>query len=73
MKTQVEATVIDGSLELDERVALPDNTRVVVTVESAGVVQENRTGWRVLKRRIQERPVHAGDLHFTRDELHERR
>lgn len=29
--------------------------------------------WESLKKRLKERPIHAGDLHFTRDELHERR
>lgn len=76
MRTQVAATVIDGSLELDEPVGLPDSTRVFVTVESVRETTPDRgreTGWNALKRRIQDRPVHAGDLHFTRDELHERR
>ena len=29
--------------------------------------------WESLKKRLKERPIHAGGQHFTRDELHERR
>jgi hypothetical protein len=28
--------------------------------------------WESLKSRLNDRPIHAGDLHFTREELHER-
>lgn len=76
MLAQFTATVVDGGLELDHPVELPNNTRVSVTVKSVSVTPSNtgqKTGWSAWKRRIKERPVHAGGLHFSRDELHERR
>lgn len=77
MNTELEATVIDGALELDYPVALPNQTRVRVSVEPVSISSKwkNRgraTGWSAMKRRIQERPIHAAGLRFTRDELHER-
>ena len=77
VNTQLEATVVDGTLELDQPVELPNQTRVRVFVEpvSALVNLTNRgreTGWAAMKRRIQERAIHAGRMHYTRDELHER-
>lgn len=76
MFAQFTATVVDGELELDHPVALPNNTRVSVTVRTVSATPPSRAsekGWSSLKRRIQERPVHAGGLHYSRDELHERR
>lgn len=75
--TQLEATVIDGNLELDRPVEFPNQTRVRVSVEPVSTSTEpaergRETGWAAMKQRIQERPVHPGGLHFTRDELHER-
>lgn len=78
MNTQLEATVVEGALQLDRPVELPNQTRVRVSVEPVSNAAEatdrgRETGWAAMKRRIQERPVHTGGLHFTRDELHERR
>jgi hypothetical protein len=80
MKTKVTATVVNGMLELDERIQLPDNSRVSVTVEAVeqpsvepSADQRHKTGWEAFKQRIRERPVHSGGLHYTREELHERR
>ncbi|MGC1273295.1 MAG: hypothetical protein WBC44_06275 [Planctomycetaceae bacterium] len=77
MNTRLEATVVDGALELDHPVELPDQTRVRVSVEPVAVCTDSttrgrETGWAAMKRRIRERAIHAGRLHFTRDELHER-
>ncbi len=76
MLAQITGTVIDGSLELDQPVELPNNTRVSVTVNPVlptPAAARPEAGWAAWKRRIQERPVHAAGLHFSRDELHERR
>jgi hypothetical protein len=76
MLAQITGTVIDGGLELDQPVKLPNNTRVSVTVKAvapAVPAAQTEAGWSAWKRRITERPVHAAGLHFSRDELHERR
>jgi hypothetical protein len=75
MLAQITGTVIDGGLELDQPVKLPNNTRVSVTVKPVplGVsAAQTEAGWPAWKRRIQERPFHAAGLYFSRDELHER-
>jgi hypothetical protein len=75
MKTHVTAKVIDGALALDRPIELPNETRVLVTIESVtgtAANGESTVGWQRLKRRLQQRPVHAAGLHFTRDQLHER-
>ena len=73
MKTDLTATVIGGSLELDAPLALPDKSRVRVTVEW---LTETNEGWQTaltaLDRLRRERPIRAQGLRFTRDELHER-
>ncbi|MCH8922118.1 MAG: hypothetical protein IIA67_03085 [Planctomycetes bacterium] len=73
MKADLTGTVIAGTLKLDEPVALPDQSRVRVTVES---VDDSNEGWKpaldALKRLRDERPIRAGDLRYSRDELHKR-
>lgn len=73
MKTDLTGTVVDGTLKLDQPVALPDHSRVRVTIEP---VHESNEGWRkalsALRDLRQERPIRASDLRYTRDELHER-
>ena len=76
MTTHVSATLIDGVLKPDEAIALPDQTRVHLTIEPIEEAPPKTTAQEALQRieaRLRERPIHAGDLHFTRDELHERR
>lgn len=76
MQAQITATVIDGGLELDHPLELPDSTRVLITFSSVSATPpaiRGETGWSAMKRRIQERPVHVAGLHFSREELHERR
>jgi hypothetical protein len=74
MTTHVSATLIDGMLKPDEAIALPDQTRVQLTIEP---IAERPTtaaeAWEALKARLRERPINGAGLHFTRDELHERR
>lgn len=74
MTTQVEATWSDGVLKPDERVPLPEQTRVRLTIEPI----EDRTAtalaaWQAIKARLNVRPIHGTGVRYTRDELHERR
>lgn len=65
------ATVLNGQIQLDTPVPLPDHSRVTVTVSEAPT--NAREAWERIKQRLRERPIYAGGQHFTRDELHERR
>ena len=73
MKTETTGTVVGGALQLDERLDLPDNSRVRVAVQP---LEEWRTrfqnGLNAWKQLRQDRPVNSGGRHYTRDELHER-
>ncbi|MEI9479057.1 MAG: hypothetical protein WCO26_21145 [Deltaproteobacteria bacterium] len=74
MITETTATVVAGTLELDRRLDLPDQSRVRVAVEPLEGWQARFTAglesWKVY---CEEHPVHAGGRRYTRDELHERR
>ena len=73
MITQVTATLVSGLLKPDESVALPDQTRVMLTIEPNLERPESAAAaWQTLKNRLRQRPVHAAGKRFTRDELHER-
>ena len=76
MTTQVTATLIGGMFRPDETIALPDQTRVRLTVEPIQETPPKTTGqeaWQAILERLKERPLHFGGQRFTRDELHERR
>jgi hypothetical protein len=76
MTTTVTATVIGGMLQPDESLHLPDQTRVRLIVEPISDRLPKTTAqqaWEAIKARLRERPIHAAGLHYTRDELHERR
>ena len=81
MTTQVTATVVGGTLKLDEALKFPEQTRVRLTVEPiAGAPpttapQETapQEAWQAIMERLKERPLHFGDRRYTRDEIHERR
>jgi hypothetical protein len=73
MITQVRATFVSGLLKPDERLALPNDTRVLLTIEPIIERPESAAAWQALKNRLRQRPVHAAGKHFSRDELHERR
>ena len=73
MKAEVTATFVDGLLRPDDRLALPDHTRVKLTIETIGPAPDATAAWNALKARLAQWPVHGGGQHFTRDELHERR
>lgn len=72
MNAQVTGTVIDGGLQLDCPVDLPDRSRVNITIEPISKADQT-AAWEAFKRRLKERPIHSGGRHFTREELHERR
>lgn len=73
MKTQVTATFVGGVLKPDEELPLADQTRVNLTVETIADQPNSVAAWELLKAMIRQKPIHAAGLHFTRDELHERR
>jgi hypothetical protein len=73
MKTQVTATFVSGIFKPDENVLLPDQSRVNLTIEPIIERSQATSAWEALKNRIRQRPIHSGRVHFTRDELHERR
>lgn len=74
MKSSFTGMVLNGSLQLDDRIDLADQSRVQVTVVPL-------TNWRerwhqaltALDELRKSRPINSGGVHFTRDELHERR
>ena len=77
MTTQVMATVVDGELKLDKPLELPNASRVKVVVEVEESVEARRErrqrAFEKLLKLIDEHPIYSGGLHFTRDQLHERR
>jgi hypothetical protein len=76
MTTHVSATLIGGMLKPDVTIPLPDLSRVRLTVEPIEETPAKTAAQEALaaiKARLRERPIHAGDLHYTRDELYERR
>ena len=74
MRTETRATVINGGLELDHRIDLPDQSRVRVAIEPLESWKARfSAGLESWKEFCERRPVHSGGLRYTRDELHERR
>ncbi len=74
MKTETTATVLDGALELDAPLDLPDRSRVRVAVEPLENWRARfEAGLEEWKAYCEQHPIHSGQQHFTRDELHERR
>jgi hypothetical protein len=73
MKTSFSGTILNGNVQLDERVELADKSRVHVTIIP---VDEWRKGWNqalaALDRLKVTNPIRSGGLKFTRDQLHER-
>ncbi len=70
---QLTGTVIDGKLQLDQKIDIPDNTRVTVSV-SEGVWDpvKAREAVERLKKRTEENALSSGGLKFTREELYDR-
>ncbi len=74
MTTETIATVVNGGLQLDVPLALPDQSRVRVAVEPLNDWRARfKAGLEEWKSYCQIHPVHAGRRRYTRDELHERR
>jgi hypothetical protein len=73
MKAELTAVIVGGLLRPDEELSFPDQTRVKLTIETIGPKADASLVWDAIKRRLNQRPVHGGGKHFTRDELHERR
>jgi len=73
-RTELQGTIVAGRIELDQPVELPDSSRVGVTLRP--IVQpattDRREAWQRLKRRLSERPIHAGGEKFVRGDLYER-
>ena len=79
MIIQVGATVVDGGLQLDQPVDLPNHSRVTITIAPAAAAEidpptdaERRAAWERLKTWIDTHPVHGGGQKFNRDELYDR-
>lgn len=77
MTTQATGTVIDGQLQLDQPLPLPNRSRVTVTVQSAIAPpadwqQRMQQGLAALQQLKAKHPIGSGGVRFTRDELHER-
>ena len=74
MKTQITATVINGTLKLDQPIDLPDDSRVRIVVEPlADSCQRWATALEALQKLTREHPIGSGGVRYTREELHERR
>ncbi|MCI0456117.1 MAG: hypothetical protein L0Z62_03950 [Gemmataceae bacterium] len=73
MTTRVTTTVVGGMLKPDESLPLAEQTRVSLTIEPLEERLDPAEAWQSLKERLRQRPIHAAGLHYTRDELHERR
>ncbi len=78
MKTHIVATFVGGLFKPDENIALPDQTRVNITIEpvaphQAQIMTAAAEACRAIQTRLRERPVHGAGIRYTRDELHERR
>ena len=74
MKTETTGTLVDGVVQLDGPIDLPNHCRVSVSVRPIEYDPEKaQSALESFLKRTEERPVHSGGVRFTRDELHERR
>jgi hypothetical protein len=75
--THLGATVVDGELRLDDRVDLPNASRVQVTIRSMPlakkIAEQTESPWDSLMRFLRDHPLNSGGLKYTREELHEGR
>lgn len=74
MKTEVMATLEEGVFLPLEPVNWKAHSRVRVILDVPAESQDAETnaGWEAMKQLIKDRPIHAGGLRFTRDELNDR-
>lgn len=74
MKTEMTGTLIDGVVQLDGSVDLPNRSRVTVSIEPIEFDAEKaKAALESFLKRTELRPIHTGGIRYTRDELHERR
>ena len=78
MTTQIEATLIDGVLKPDQPLPLPDRTGFQLTIKAVTPIdawspEKAQAALDAIQQRLKERPIHGDGIHYTRDELHERR
>lgn len=71
MKTEAIGTVVDGVLQLNQRLDLPDNSRVRVVIEPLEEWRTRlQTGLAAWKQLRQAHPINSGGRHYTRDQLY---
>jgi hypothetical protein len=74
MVVKTTGIVVDGAIQLDQPLELPNHSPVNVTLEPIEMAPNKaKLAWEATKARLRERPIHGGGMRFTRDELHERR
>jgi hypothetical protein len=76
MKTEITGTVVGGGLELDGRLTLPERSRVRVRIEpipGEAEPADAESAFESFKKLLEEQPIDSGGLHYSRDELHDRR
>ena len=74
MVVKTTGIVVNGAIQLDQRLELPNHSPVNVTLEPIETAPDKaKRAWEATKARLRERPIHGGGKRFTRDELHERR
>jgi hypothetical protein len=78
MTTETTGIVVDGQLQLDRPLPLPNNSRVAVIVKTAADLPDDwrerfAKGLQEWREYIRQHPVRSGGVKFTREELHERR
>ena len=75
MTTRVTATVVGGTLKLDQALPIADQTRVqltVATLEDRPDAAAAIAAWEAIKARLRARPLHFGGIRYSRMKLHER-
>jgi len=73
MKIQTTGTIIDGLVKLDGHIALPNHSRVNVSLETAEQGEEaSAAAMTRFIERAKQRAFNSGGVCYTRDELHER-
>lgn len=74
MKSVTTGTLVDGVIQLDELVELPNHSRVSVSIAPlAHRPEKAKAALESFLKRADERAFNSGGKRFTRDELHERR
>ena len=74
MTEHVTGTVVNGALQLDTPLTLPDRSRVTVHVEPLPMKEgEPSAAFLAFCKLIAERPIYSGEPRPTREELYERR